>query len=591
MASRKRRHYRPHSVIRLGGVGSLTPALFDKLSERRRDLWALDPATPGETALAAALALVVRGQLCCQNPVGALRRVRFLDLCLESDGLWIILQPDAFDRPYPIFLSLDESILVLRLAVETRPLATSPADRPFALAGLEAGNLLERIERLAGLPASSVSQRHVVAANRVALHTAGYPTSVMAYMAGELGSLSLRVDGPPDRPQVRHAVHGPFERVRHSLEQQLYAGRHDGRLTHGRAPDKLASWILDQANEFILDRGARHGVQTADGLVAALMDLPLTPQEYNIGFALATGIVLADQPMAVHTALSYLRAVDQAFMAAGDQLLWSGAGWDAIRGPSGGPIRTAFRQLAAAVGPPPKARRPPRTTSTVRYLSYELVTLERLLEDVERLGLSRLACAGLQAQIWVHTRLRDSEAGGLVLKEILPQFRTVMLSDSKNNKPGARFLASTDSAVFNRMCNVLLENRVSLGMLPLSALDPDCPGPSLTAFLSGYGMTPHDLRDFEPSRRYLEDPWSLIESAQLLDHSGPLTTLRSYVVVHHLAHQKVVRALYGDQVNLPRMYLRRITASRGMLTRILPDLTSLRRLPRAVFRDSLSVFE
>ncbi|MGH9654271.1 MAG: hypothetical protein ACRD6B_12510, partial [Bryobacteraceae bacterium] len=125
----------------------------------------------------------------------------------------------------------------------------------------------------------------------------------------------------------------------------------------------------------------------------------------------------------------------------------------------------------------------------------------------------------------------------------------------------------------------------------VSALDPDCPGPPLVEFLARYRMTPHDLRDLEPSRRYLENPGSLIESARLLDHSSPGTTLQSYIVVHHLAQQQMVRALHGEQVHLPRIYLRRITASRGARSPILPDLTCLRRLPLAIFRKRLSVLE
>ncbi|MGH2518838.1 MAG: hypothetical protein ACRDF8_03455, partial [Chloroflexota bacterium] len=465
------------------------------------------------------------------------------------------------------------------------------ADRPFALAGLETGQVLGRIERLAGLPQGSVTQQHLVAANRLALHTAGFPTSVMAYLAGKLDPLSLRLDGPPDRPKDRHAVHGPFEGVRHHLEQQLYAGRDDSSVTHGRVPEKLAAWVLDQANEWLLDRGARHGVQSAEGLLRGISTLSLPPTECNAGFALAAGLTLVDRPMAVHTALSYLRAIDQASMAAGDDLLWRGAGWQAIRGPSGGPVRTTFRQLAAVLGTPPRAPRPPREPRTVHYLSHELVTLEQLLEDVEKLGLSPLACAGLQAEVWLDTRVRDSEGRGVLLRELLPQFETAMLSDTKNNKPGARVLPTADSPAFTRMRAMLLANRLRLGNRPVSALDPDCPGPTLIEFLAHYRMTPHDLRDLEPSRRYLENPTSLIESARLLDHSGPGTTLRSYVVVHHLAQQKMVRALYDEHVHLPRMYLRRITAARGMRSPILLDLTSLRRLPPVIFRKRLSVLE
>ena len=334
----------------------------------------------------------------------------------------------------------------------------------------------------------------------------------------------------------------------------------------------------------LADHGLRHGVQTPEGIVGTLKQLDLAPADANLGLIYAAGLAIANNYANVHTVIKYLSQLDRVLSAARDCLVCAGAGWDALDGETADSIGKILSRLVEHMG-----RAVPDTGGhpeplTVRYLPYDPIPVEHLLEDVAVLGLSPLACVSLQAQVWLCTRERDSEVAGTRLSALLPLFNAGAVADAKRNKPGFRELPDyARSPAFQKMVSVLQAYRETLGDRLLSRLDDSC-SLSLRSFLKRYNMTPHNLRTIVVSQAYVDDFRQLPEIAEKMYHTALLTTLKGYIATHHLVQRQIVKATGGGSCHLPRLYIRRITTSRGRHCDILRDLRCLRRLPPELFR-------
>src|SRR5712692_3387881 len=190
---------RSSTVVDYRHASRLSPTNLNWLVRARAWGWQQDLVTTAGAQLAAAAALLFGGELAADDPIATLNQVVLADLVIDSDTVWLFIQPAGCSVAYPIALRADTAIWLLHYAVLwVQEHDARPSSRPFA--DLTATSIVGLATSV--LDFGDLTLADLVAGNRAYLRTI-YPADSVAYLAAHWRTLKLACRGPRDAAHRR----------------------------------------------------------------------------------------------------------------------------------------------------------------------------------------------------------------------------------------------------------------------------------------------------------------------------------------------------------------------------------------------------